>query len=142
MPTITAIGAANPRAHGQATINTDTAQTTAIASCPASVHARNDTIAMPTTSGTNIAETLSTSDWIGIRLRCASPTRRTMRDSVVSPLDTVTSATIGPVPFIVPARIGSRTVFDTGSGSPVSIDSSASVEPSVMVPSTGMRSPG
>ena len=47
-----------------------------------------------------------------------------------------------PLPFSVPPVTRSPAVFSTGTGSPVSIDSSTALRPSTTVPSTGILSPG
>ena len=85
---------------------------------------------------------MSTSFWMGARERCASATMWTIWASRVSA--PTFSAVISrlPVPFtvapmtLVPAR------FSKGVGSPVTMDSSTKLAPSVTVPSTGTFSPG
>ena len=47
-----------------------------------------------------------------------------------------------PVPFSVPPVTRSPATFSTGTGSPVSIDSSTALLPSITVPSIGILSPG
>jgi hypothetical protein len=98
------IGVARPSAHGQAMISTATALTSAWArrgSGPASDHTANVAIAIRTTAGTNQAATRSTSRWIGARLRCASATIATIRDSSVSAPTFSARITSAPVPFTV-----------------------------------------
>ena len=47
-----------------------------------------------------------------------------------------------PLPFVVPAERGAAATLRTGSGSPVNIDSSTWLAPSMTTPSTGTFSPG
>ena len=54
----------------------------------------------------------------------------------------VASTTRLPLPFSVAPVTGSPAAFSTGTGSPVSIDSSTDERPSTTVPSTGTFSPG
>jgi hypothetical protein len=79
---------------------------------------------------------------MGARLRCASPTMRTMLARTVSAPTRLASMTSDPVPFTVPAVTGSPAVFSTGMGSPVSMASSTELRPSTTTPSTGTLSPG
>ena len=87
VPTMIDIGVARPSAQGQAMISTATALTSAWASRgsgPTRFQTTKATTATSTTAGTNQAETLSASAWIGARERCASATMRTICDSIVS----------------------------------------------------------
>lgn len=71
-PTMMDMGVAKPRAQGQATISTLTATTRACARRgvgPTRIQIRNASTAMPMTTGTKTAETLSTRDWMGARER-------------------------------------------------------------------------
>ena len=68
--------------------------------------------------------------WIGARLRCASPTMRTIRASRVSAADRSARMTRLPVPLTVPPVTLSPGCFSTGIGSPVTIDSSTALRPS------------
>ena len=61
--------------------------------------------------------------------------------TVSRPTDTAVNLT-APMPFTVPVYRWSPSSFSTGTASPVSIDSSTAVVPSVISPSTGTRSPG
>ena len=145
VPTMIDIGVARPRAHGQAMIRTATAFTRANAmagSGPKMDQTINVTIAMTITAGTNQEETRSTSRWIGARERCAAATICTICDSRVSSPTCVACMTNEPVPFTVPPVTRSSLVFSTGTGSPVTIDSSTEERPSSTVPSTGIFSPG
>ena len=145
IPTMIDIGVARPSAQGQAMISTATALTRACArrgSGPSSDQTRNVTAAAATTAGTNTPATLSASPWIGARLRCASDTIPTMRASSVSAPTRSARITKEPVPFTVPPVTRLDAAFSTGSGSPVSIDSSTLPDPSTTTPSVGTFSPG
>jgi len=65
-----------------------------------------------------------------------------MRASIVSDPTRSAFITKAPSPLIEPPVTGAAASFVTGSGSPVSIDSSTADEPSVTMPSTGIASPG
>ena len=79
---------------------------------------------------------------MGARLRCASETMATMRESIV-PSPTLSARMISdPVPFRVPPISLLPTVLAFGSDSPVTMDSSTALLPSSTSPSTGMLSPG
>jgi hypothetical protein len=139
------IGVASPSAHGQATISTATEFTSACdqrGSGPQRPQATNVAMATSTTAGTNQADTRSASRWIGARLRCASPTMRTMRASSVSEPTCFASITKPPGPLRVPPVTLAPAAFSTGAASPVIIDSSTALLPSSTTPSTGTFSPG
>ena len=146
IPTMIDIGVARPRAHGQAIISTATALTKAHAragcSGAAMAHTKNVRMAITTTAGTKYPATRSATFWIGARLRWASATMFTICESTVS--WPTFSATIRkePVWLTVPPITGSSFCFSTGIGSPVIIDSSTVLLPSVILPSTGIFSPG
>ena len=97
---------------------------------------------MTTTAGTNQDATRSASRWIGARVRCASPTMRTICASSVSAPTRSARITSVPVPLIVPPVTRAPGSFSTGMGSPVTIDSSTELRPSTTTPSTGIFSPG
>ena len=79
---------------------------------------------------------------MGARLRCASLTIRTICARSVS-LPTRSARIMKlPVPLTVPPVTLLPFVFSTGIGSPVTIDSSTDVLPSITTPSTGTFSPG
>ena len=80
--------------------------------------------------------------WIGARLRCASATMATMRDSMVSAPTFSARITSEPVPFTVPPMTLAPGSFSTGMDSPVTMDSSTAPRPSSTSPSTGTPSPG
>ncbi len=144
VPAMIAAGVASPSAHGQAITSTATAWITAVSKGAPAHHSQVSSVASATTSttGTNTAATWSTSRWIGALAACASSTSRMMRDSTVSLPTAVTCSTTRPSPLIEPPVSLSPGSRGTGSGSPVSIDSSTCVWPSSSVPSTGKRSPG
>jgi hypothetical protein len=121
------IGVASPSAQGQAMIRTDTATSSAYESCgggPTSAQATAARMATSTTAGTNHAETRSASRCTGARERWAWATRCTICESSVSPPTRSARMTRLPLPFVVPADSGTPAPLRTGSGSPVSIDSS------------------
>ncbi len=68
---------------------------------PQTYQAANATIATTTTAGTNHADTASASRWIGARVRCASPTIRTICASTVSLPTRSARMTKLPVPLMV-----------------------------------------
>ena len=96
---------------------------------------------MAMTAGTKYPATTSARFWMGARVRWASATMRTICASSVSLPTRRASMTNVPVPFTVPPVTVAPTLFSTGRGSPVTIDSSIVVVPSTSVPSTGTRSP-
>ena len=79
---------------------------------------------------------------MGARLRCASPTIRTIWPRSVSRPTRSARMMKPPVPFTVPPVTRSPATFSTGMGSPVIIDSSTVLSPSSTTPSTGTFSPG
>ena len=144
-PTMMDIGVASPSAQGHAMMSTDTAATTASPSAGAGaqiIQAANAMAAEAMTAGTNQAATTSTRRWMGARLRCASATMCTIRDSMVSAPIFSAVITSVPVPLIVPPITLAADDFSTGIDSPVTIDSSTELVPSVTDPSTGTASPG
>jgi hypothetical protein len=81
VPTMIDIGVARPKAQGHAMIKTATALTSACArrgSGPTCDQTPNVIRATRITIGTNQAETVSASRWMGARDRCASLTIRTI----------------------------------------------------------------
>ena len=97
---------------------------------------------MATTTSTKYSATLSASRCTGALVRCASPTMCTMRASRVSEPMRSARMTKPPLALTVPPTTRSPGLFGTGSGSPVTIDSSTFEEPSTTLPSTGIFSPG
>ena len=96
---------------------------------------------MSSTTGTKTAAVRSTSRWIGALAACASSTSRMIRASTLSAPTARTSITNRPSPLIEPPVSKSSGRLGTGSGSPVSIDSSTSDSPSSTHASAGTRSP-
>ena len=79
---------------------------------------------------------------IGARERCASATICTICASTVAEPTCSERITRAPLVFIVAPMSLSPARLVTGSGSPVSIDSSTALLPSTTTPSTGTFSPG
>ena len=94
------------------------------------------------TVGTNQPATMSARRWIGARLRCASATILTIRDSIVSRPTSSAFMTKVPLAFTVPPITLAPAALETGMGSPVMLDSSTDPVPSITAPSTGTFSPG
>ncbi|COF70636.1 Uncharacterised protein [Streptococcus pneumoniae] len=99
-------------------------------------------IAIPTTIGTKYPEIISASLCIGALEPCASSTTLTMEARAVSLPTFVASTVIAPFLFIVDPITLSFCIFSTGIDSPVNIDSSIEVIPLIILPSTGIFSPG
>ena len=97
---------------------------------------------MRSTVGTNHEATTSASRWMGARVRCASPTILTIWESSVSEPTRVAFITKLPVPLMVPPVTFASGDFSTGIGSPLTMDSSTELLPSVTTPSVGTFSPG
>ena len=102
----------------------------------------NARIATTITDGTNHDDTMSARRWIGARLRWASATMFTIRDSMVSEPTLSATMTNEPVWLMVPPITLAPGSFSTGRDSPVTIDSSTVLRPSRTRPSTGTPSPG
>ena len=139
------MGVARPSAHGQAMMRTATALTRACASRgsgPIAAQIAKVAAATAMTAGTKTPAATSARRWMGARLRCASPTSATMRASTVSAPTRSARMTNAPAPLTVAPTSRSPGSFETGMGSPVSIDSSTAPWPSSTRPSTGIFSPG
>lgn len=139
------MGVASPSAQGQAMMSTATALMSAWASRgsgPTKAQTTNVMMAVRMTRGTKYEATTSASFWMGARLRCASATMATMRDSSVSAPTFSARTTSAPVPLTVAPITASPLALDTGMGSPVTIASSTALCPSSTTPSTGIFSPG
>src|SRR5690625_2159801 len=133
-PTIIDVGVASPNAQGQAMTNTAIDASNACDQTPGSTmknHAAKVTNAMTTTMGTKTLDILSAIRWIGAFDPWASSTIFTIPASAVS--FPTFSATIVIVPFLftVAPITGSSIALPTGIGSPVNIDSSIDVVPSI-----------
>ena len=142
---MTAVGTANPMAQGQAMISTVTAATKAwryAGDGPKSNQMTNVAIAIEITTGTKTAEIRSASRWIGALLPWACCTSRMIRDSTVSPPTRSTRRRSAPFRLRVAPMSGSPGLLETGTGSPVSMDSSTWLSPSSTTPSAGTVAPG
>ncbi|CAM5530282.1 hypothetical protein SSTU70S_02859 [Stutzerimonas stutzeri] len=143
--TITDIGVASPRAQGQAMISTATALIrpyTQLGSGPHRPQPKKVSTAMAITTMTNQPAITSARRCIGALERCAWATICTICASMVA-LPTF-CACITRLPWrlrVAPISV-SPARFITGTGSPVSIDSSTALSPSSTRPSTGTFSPG
>ena len=105
-------------------------------------HETNVKTEIAITVGTNIFETLSANFCIGALLRLASLTILMILESKVSsPTFSVFIRKV-PFPLMVPEVTLSPDFFSKGIGSPVIIDSSMLEFPSIILPSTGIFSPG
>ena len=143
VPAMMAAGVASPSAQGQAITITATLWISATSKpAPTQPQAKPVIRAMPNTTGTNTAAIWSTKRWIGALAAWASSTKRMICDSSDVAPTAVTRSCKDPSPLSVPPRTCRPGVLCTGSGSPVSIDSSTLLSPSISSPSAGMRSPG
>ena len=142
IPTIIAVGVANPKAHGQAITSTAIIFVKAWAKDPKSYQTTKVRTAKTKTIGTKYEDTISASFWIGARELCASDTILIIFESIVSPPTFFAIKRKDPDLFIVDPITTSPTVFPTGIDSPVTIDSSTELPPSIISPSTGIFSPG
>ena len=144
VPTIIAVGVASPRAHGQAITNTEIniVSENTKSFWPIKYHASALSKAIPNTVGTKYPDTVSANFAIGALLPCASSTNFIIWARVVS-LPTLSALNfILPFLFILAPVTLSPTFLLTGILSPVSIDSSTEVCPSITTPSTGILLPG
>ena len=142
VPAMMATGVARPSAHGQAITSTATARINATSSgWPASIQPTTVASATTKTTGTNTALTWSTRRCIGAFAACASSTRRMMCDSTVCVPTAVKRTSTRPSPLMLPPWTRAPTFLLTGMDSPVSMDSSAWVWPSLTKPSAAKRSP-
>ena len=103
VPAMMAAGVASPSAQGQAITSTATAWISAVSS-PAPAHHQPASVssASSTTTGTNTADTRSTSRWIGAFAACASSTSRMICASTVCVPTAATCITTRPSPFTLP----------------------------------------
>ncbi len=144
-PTMMDTGVARPSAQGHAMISTATALMSpwlSRGSLPQSAQMRKVRSAAIMTAGTKMPETRSAVFWIGALLCWAFFTRSMIWDKSMS--EPTFSARMMKVPcwFRVPPVTGSWGFFPTGMGSPLIMDSSMSLDPSSIVPSTGTFDPG
>ena len=157
VPTITAVGVARARLHGQAITITgipnrhakkkalDPPGTQSEGTTPASVRINHNAKVRPERqrmTGTKIREIMSAMAWMGAFSFCASSTRFTMQARAVSAPTRVAFMWIVPCLLMVPPITSWPTDLATGTASPVSIDWSIDVAPNTISPSVGICSPG
>ena len=144
VPTIIAVGVANPNAQGQAITSTDIniVSTNTISFPPIKNHNNDATTAIAITIGTKYPDTVSASLAIGAFVPCASSTNFIIWARAVSPPIFSALNLITPFLLILAPVTLLPTFFSTGILSPVSIDSSTDVYPSITTPSTGILVPG
>ena len=109
---------------------------------PSKSHVTSETTAIPITTGTKTADTLSASFCIGALLPCASSTSFIICERAVSAPTFVALNLKEPFMFIVAPITLLPFDFSTGIDSPVIIDSSTLEYPSTTMPSTGIFCPG
>mmetsp|Transcript_98932 Transcript_98932/g.236051 ORF Transcript_98932/g.236051 Transcript_98932/m.236051 type:complete len:468 (-) Transcript_98932:1421-2824(-) len=159
VPTITAVGAARPRAQGHATTSTEMAiirlkekalwrsasGNWSIFTTPkwsSSSHSTSVARLRTMTVGTNTPETLSANSCTGARCDCACSTSPAICASAES-APTASSRTCSWPPwFVVPPTTLSPGPLGTGNASPVSADSSTEDSPDCTRPSAGTLEPG
>eukprot|EP00123_Amoebidium_parasiticum_P017272 comp23779_c2_seq1/m.41236 comp23779_c2_seq1/g.41236 ORF comp23779_c2_seq1/g.41236 comp23779_c2_seq1/m.41236 type:complete len:313 (+) comp23779_c2_seq1:1163-2101(+) len=156
VPTMTAVGVARPRAHGQAMTSTVMRKLKArrkgvkpmgMSSGPSTKCATHSQtakvmVAMTMTAGTNLLAILSATAWMGALFDWASSTNRVICDSTVAPPTRVVRTCSTPWPLMLPPMTSSPTFLCTGMDSPVTMDSSAVDCPNTTTPSLGILSPG
>ncbi len=142
LPTMMAVGVARPNAQGQAMTKTATALTNAVEKS-ASHHQPTPKVSSETntTTGTNIAATLSVRRCTGAREPCAASTKRMIPASNVCAPTPVARQRNRPSPLSVAAKTLSPMVLLSGKLSPVSMASLSAERPSTITPSTGTASP-
>ena len=142
VPTIMAVGVANPSAQGHELTSTEIAYVSATeSSAPTASHTANTTTAIAITTGTNTPLILSAIFSMGALELVASSTRRIMPASTVSSPTRSARIVNQPAVFTVApvTALPACTLF--GRGSPVITDSSTDPSPSSTTPSTGTDSP-
>ncbi len=143
VPTISAVGVARPRAHGQAMIRTATAAVkAAVGLSVISSQVTQVPSARASTTGTKTPEIRSASRCTSALPFCASSTSRAIRASWVSAPTRVASTTRRPEVLTVAPVTKSPTPASTGTDSPVSMEASTAELPSTTVPSVAIFSPG
>ncbi len=143
VPTIMAVGVAKPRAHGHDITKTDIPIDNANSNgYPNNSHTSVARTAIEITTGTKTLLILSASFAIGALDELASSTSLIICDSTVSSPSFVTSNLNDPDLFILAPITLSPMFFSTGKLSPVNIDSSIDVRPSIITPSVGILCPG
>jgi len=143
VPTMSAVGVASPRAHGQAMISTETAAVNAAPRpLPVPIQKPSVPTARAITTGTKMPEIRSARRWTWALPFWASSTRRAIWASWVSPPTRVARTTRRPPALTVAPTTASPTVTSTGTDSPVSMLASMAERPSTTVPSVATFSPG
>ena len=132
---IIAVGVASTSAQGQNTTSTVTARTISLVIISVA-------IAISSATGTSQLATLSAIRAIGAFLFSASSTIRISFCRELSSPTLEARISIVPKRLIVPQKTLSPTVLSTGRDSPVIMDWSTEVVPSIISPSTGIVSPG
>jgi hypothetical protein len=141
VPATRAVGAARPRAQGQAITSTDTAASIAWEKEPSTASQANRVNpATPSTRGTKAVAARSTKRCSGTLRACASSTRAMIRARVDWAATRSATMCRVPPPFIVPPVTASPGALSSGSPAPVIIEESTVLSPRTMTPSTGMRS--
>ena len=115
---------------------------TQLGSGPKNPQTKKVAIAINTTTTTNLPATTSAMRCIGALERWALATICTICDSMVAAPTFSERITSAPLVFSVAPISPSPTRLVTGTGSPVSMDSSTALLPSATTPSTGTFSPG
>mmetsp|Transcript_175 Transcript_175/g.270 ORF Transcript_175/g.270 Transcript_175/m.270 type:complete len:407 (-) Transcript_175:107-1327(-) len=151
VPTMTAVGVANPRAQGQATTITaipDVKAAKKRSSCLFQHnHAKKVMVASVNTMGAKTQAIASACAWMGAFLVCASSTRRTIFARTVPLPVAVTLMSIVLNWLTVDPNKRSPAFFATGKGSPERADSSTKhplddSDVAIKIPSVGIRDPG
>ena len=137
------MGVASPSAHGHATISTATAAVNAVAA-PAPVPSQKPSVAAASamTTGTNTPDTRSARRCTCAFPLCAASTSFAIWASCVSPPTRVARTTSRPPELTHDPTTASPGPTSTGTGSPVSIDTSTAELPSSTTPSVAIFSPG
>ena len=137
-----ATGVASPMAQGQATSSRATALRTALPKSPAASHQIRKVTSEPARmTGTKTPLIRSATCCSGALSRWASSTSLCRRASTDSAATALTRTTRTPPPLRVPPVTTLPGPCSTGSGSPVSIDSSTADQPLTTSPSSGTVSP-
>ncbi len=140
---MSAVGVARPSAHGQAMITTAVAAVSAVpAAAPAASHTAKVPAARAMTTGTKTAETRSASRCTAALPVWACSTSRAICASLVSAPTRAARTSRRPWLFTVAPVTAEPGSTSTGTGSPVSSDSSTADEPSITTPSVAIFSPG
>ena len=135
MAAIMAVGVASTRAQGQNTTST----VTAVMIFWLNRYAK---MAMSSATGTSQLAALSAMRCMGACLFSASWTMRISFCRELFSPTLVAVMSMEPKRLMVPQKTSSPTPLSTGRDSPVMMDWSTEVSPWIMVPSTGMVSPG